>query len=123
MESPIQSALADDGTAVITLRGEIDYLNADEVAEGIRGAIDEWAPVLVSIDLRDATFIDSTGLGALIEGYQAAELDRIGFAVINPSDTFRRVLTVTGLAELFGLDTPAESSSAGNAESLSRSTA
>jgi anti-sigma B factor antagonist len=104
MESPIQNAFTHDATAVVTVLGEIDLSNADELAQSIRAAIDEWAPAAVRIDLRDATFIDSTGLGALIEGYRAAVLDNIEFAVINPSDSFRRVLTVTGLCELFGLD-------------------
>lgn len=104
MEHPIRSTLSDDGTAVVTVLGEIDFSNADEVSRGIRDAIEEWAPPAVHVDLRDATFIDSTGLGALIEGYRAAGDGETRFVVVNPSDSFRRVLTVTGLCELFGLD-------------------
>jgi anti-sigma B factor antagonist len=58
----------------------------------------------VHIDLRDATFIDSTGLGALIEGYRAAGERQIPFVVLNPSASLRRVLAMTGLCDLFGLD-------------------
>jgi anti-sigma B factor antagonist len=59
----------------------------------------------VHVDVRDATFIDSTGLGALVEGYRAAVAARAAcFVVVNPSPRFRRVLTVTGLHELFGVD-------------------
>jgi anti-sigma B factor antagonist len=108
MENPIRSALADDGTATVTVLGEIDFSNADEVAQGIRDAIDEWAPPTVSVDLRDATFIDSTGLGALIEGYRAATEMDTRFLVVNPTDGFRRVLTLTGLVELFGLEDSSE---------------
>lgn len=104
MENPVRSALADDGTATVAVRGEIDFSNADELAQGIRDAIEEWAPPTVSVDLRDATFIDSTGLGALIEGYRAATESETRFVVVNPTDGFRRVLTLTGLVELFGLD-------------------
>jgi anti-sigma B factor antagonist len=56
------------------------------------------------VDLKKATFMDSTGLGALIEGYRAATEGASRFAVTNPTPTLRRVLTVTGLCELFGLD-------------------
>jgi anti-sigma B factor antagonist len=108
MESPISRELTDDGTARVTLVGEIDYSNADEVAQGLRETIGEWGPAVVTVDLQDATFIDSTGLGALIEGFRAATAADAAFTVVNPSDGFRRVLTVTGLCELFGLDAPAE---------------
>ena len=103
MENPIQSALADDGTATVAVLGEIDFSNADEVAQGIRDAVTDWTPPVVRIDLRNATFIDSTGLGALIEGYRAAVDGGSRFVVANPTTSFRRVLTVTGLCDLFGL--------------------
>lgn len=103
MDSSIRTTLAEDGSVTIAVIGEIDFSNADEVAEGIRDAITDWSPSTVHVDLRDASFIDSTGLGALIEGYRAATESDIQYLVINPSPTFRRVLTVTGLSEFFGL--------------------
>jgi len=103
MENPIRRALADDGTATVTVLGEIDFTNADEVSQAIREAVVEWSPPTVRVDLGKATFIDSTGLGALIEGYRAATERASRFVVINPTTNFRRVLTVTGLCELFGL--------------------
>lgn len=112
MENAIRCAVADDGTATVTLRGEVDYSNADEVSAGIRDAIEECCPPVVYVDLRDASFVDSTGLGALIEGYHAAGERDCRFVVINPTSTFRRVLSVTGLLELFGL-TEAEEAPAG----------
>ncbi|AEV81374.1 antirepressor [Actinoplanes sp. SE50] len=103
MESSIRTTLADDGTVTITVFGEIDFSNADEVADGIRHAVADWSPPLVQIDLRDASFIDSTGLGALIDGYRTATESNVRYLVINASPTFRRVLTVTGLSGFFGV--------------------
>ena len=105
MEDPILSERADDGTVTVTVSGEIDFSNSDEVAQGIREAVAKWSPATVRVDLKNATFIDSTGLGALIEGYRAATEGASRFVVTNPTPGFRRVLTVTGLCELFGLDT------------------
>ena len=34
MENSIQRTLADDGTATVSVRGEIDFSNSDEVAHG-----------------------------------------------------------------------------------------
>jgi anti-sigma B factor antagonist len=103
MDNPIRSELADDGTATVTVLGEIDFSNCDEVAQGIRDVVAEWSPPTVWVDLHAATFIDSTGLGALIEGYRAVTESEARFVVINPTEGFRRVLTLTGLCELFGL--------------------
>lgn len=102
MENPVRSELA-DGTAHLAVLGEIDFSNADEVADGLRSALAAWSPKELRIDLAGATFIDSTGLGALIEGYRAAVESGCRFVVENPSDNFRRVLSVTGLTELFGM--------------------
>ena len=103
MEHTVRSAAAEDGTATVTVLGEVDYANADEVSAGIRDAVAEFRPPLLVVDLEGASFVDSTGLGALIEGYHAATEGECRFAVVNPSPAFRRVLSVTGLTELFGL--------------------
>jgi anti-sigma B factor antagonist len=103
MGNPIGRALGDDGIARVVLVGEIDFANSDEVAQELRDAVIEWSPAEVRVDLKDATFIDSTGLGALIEGFQAATEGDCAFVVLNPSVSFRRVLTVTGLCEVFGM--------------------
>ena len=112
MANLVQSALADDGTVIVRVRGEINFSNSDAVADGIRDAVTQWAPPTVCVDLKDASFIDSTGLGALIEGYRATEEIDCRFAVINPPAGFRRVLTVTGLCDLFGLGDSAETTGA-----------
>ncbi|AGL13961.1 STAS domain-containing protein [Actinoplanes sp. N902-109] len=103
MGIPIQSALGEDGTATVTVLGEIDFSNSDEVAQSIRDTVAAASPPELRVDLAGATFIDSTGLGALIEGYHAATEVGCRFRVTNPSNDFRRVLAVTGLEELFGM--------------------
>lgn len=106
MQMSTERRMADDGTAIVALLGDIDFTNADEVSETIEAVVTQWSPRTVRVDLRDATFIDSTGLGALIAGYRAAIEAQVGFVVVNPSATFRRVLTVTGLCDLFKLPDP-----------------
>ncbi|WP_250029187.1 STAS domain-containing protein [Paractinoplanes maris] len=103
MESSITRSLDADGSAVVSVNGEIDFSNADELAGCVRDAVAEWAPPVVRVDLHAATFIDSTGLGALIEGYRAATGIESHFVVVNPTPAFRRVLDVTGLCDFFGL--------------------
>jgi anti-sigma B factor antagonist len=109
MESSIRRRLSDNGTATVFVHGEIDFANCDELAECVRQAVLDWSPPAVRVEVRAATFIDSTGLGALIEGYKATVAIGSRFVVTNPTPVFRRVLEVTGLTELFGLaETEAE---------------
>ncbi|HWS35904.1 MAG TPA: STAS domain-containing protein [Actinoplanes sp.] len=103
METSLRTTATDDGAVTVTVIGEVDFSNSDEVAQGLHDAITDWSPQLLLVDLADATFIDSTGLGSLIEGYRTASEHGTDFRVINPSDTFRRVLSVTGLSDFFGL--------------------
>ncbi|MEV6631402.1 STAS domain-containing protein [Actinoplanes sp. NPDC051470] len=103
MEDATLSAAAGDGTATVTVLGEVDFSNAGEVSDEIREAVDQFRPSVLYIDLKDASFVDSTGLGALIEGYHAAGERDCRFVVVNPNANFRRILAVTGLSELFGL--------------------
>ncbi|WP_433828068.1 STAS domain-containing protein [Actinoplanes sp. CA-015351] len=103
MNNSIRITLADDGTVTVSVLGEIDFSSSDDVAQGIRDALVDWSPSAVRVDLAEATFVDSTGLGALIEGYRDATDRGISFAVANPTDNFRRVLNVTGLSDFFGL--------------------
>jgi anti-sigma B factor antagonist len=103
METSIRRTVAADGTTTVTVRGEIDYAHADELAACFREVVTVDTPSLVRVDLHGATFIDSTGLGALIEGYRAATENGARFVVVDPHPSFRRVLLVTGLSDLFGV--------------------
>jgi anti-sigma B factor antagonist len=103
MDDATRRELADDGTVTVTVTGEIDYCNADDVSQAIRDAVADWSPSVVRVDLSDATFIDSTGLGALIEGYRAVTEAQGTFLVVDPTAGFRRVLSLTGLGDLFGI--------------------
>jgi anti-anti-sigma factor len=109
MENEIRRTLTSDGTATISIHGEVDFSNAEELADCIRDAVTDWSPAVVRVDLTAAVLIDSTGLGALIEGYRAAGEVAARFEVTNPSPKLHRVLTVTGLGEFFGLSAPARS--------------
>ncbi|MFG1996458.1 STAS domain-containing protein [Actinoplanes sp. NPDC048988] len=111
MESSFRRTLADDGGATIIVAGEVDFSNADELADCVRAAVAEWSPSVVRVDLGAASFIDSSGLGALIEGYRTAGEVGAAFLVVNPSPSFRRVLDVTGLCEFFGLSFDNETAS------------
>jgi anti-sigma B factor antagonist len=85
-----------DSEAVLHVSGEIDVIVTPELREAIGRAFDYGATSLV-VDCAELTFIDSSGVGALVEGHTRAEKADADFVVRNPSDFLMRVLQTTGL--------------------------
>lgn len=93
---------ADVGTATLALLGEVDVLTVGQV----RVALDEALaarPREIVVELRDLDFIDSTGLGALISGFQRARDSGIGFRLAHPSRAVHQILVLSGLLEVVEL--------------------
>jgi anti-sigma B factor antagonist len=57
----------------------------------------------VVVDLADLSFIDSTGLGALVAGFQRARDAGIAFRLARPSRGVRQILVLSGLLEVVEL--------------------
>ena len=96
-----------DGAVIVSLAGELDLYNAEEVRSALLDACDSEPAVLV-IDLEEVRFIDSTALGVLIEA-RSRMADRQGFRLASPGLETRRALEVSGLDRHFLVhDTVAE---------------
>lgn len=64
---------AGERAAVVQLRGRLDLLVAAEVKQRLAQAVSEGFRLLV-VDMGEVSFVDSSGLGALIGGLKAARL-------------------------------------------------
>jgi anti-anti-sigma factor len=84
-----------DGRVVVEIRGEVDVVHAERVRQVLLQASADRPTVLV-VDLLYVTFIDSTGIGALAAGYNAAR--RLG--VRRPSPFIETQLRQTGLYDV-----------------------
>ncbi|NJC74008.1 STAS domain-containing protein [Planosporangium thailandense] len=95
---------ADDGPVVVEVAGEVDLLTAGR----LRAALDEAVRVAgggrVIVDLGRVDFLDSTGVQALIDGYHTAMVAGGTLTVRGAHGPPARVLTVTGLARLLGVE-------------------
>jgi anti-anti-sigma factor len=96
-----------DGAVVVSLSGELDLYNAEEMRGALLDACAGEPQVLV-VDLAEVNFIDSTALGVLIEA-RSKLADRGGFRLAAPGLETRRALEVSGLDRHFLVhDTVAE---------------
>ena len=87
-----------DGGVVVSLGGELDLYNAEEVRAALLEACGD-EPALLVVDLEEVRFIDSTALGVLIEA-RSRMADRC-FRLAAPGLETRRALEVSGLDRHF----------------------
>ncbi|WP_433044796.1 STAS domain-containing protein [Dactylosporangium sp. CS-033363] len=94
-----EAVTAVDGRrAAVTLSGECDLAAREECMAVLMGAVDT-APVVV-VDLGGVTFLDSSGVHALVTAYRAAQ-DRGGrLSVVGAAGMVAHVLDITGVGGL-----------------------
>jgi anti-sigma B factor antagonist len=97
LRQPVVAAVEEqDHAVVVRLVGELDLYNADEVRQAL-GEVVAREPGRVIVDLADVSFIDSTGLGVLVEA-RSKLADRKTFVLSAPQPETRRALEISGLA-------------------------
>ena len=92
-----------NGVAVLTLQGEIDIYTAPCLRESIERVCALGVPVL--LDMEHVTFMDSSGLSALIAASGVADGLFSSVQIMRPSDQVRRVLSLTGLDKVLLTET------------------
>ena len=92
----------DAGTITVALHGEVDVTTVDQVRVALADAI-AARPAAVVVDLAALSFIDSTGLGALIFGFQRCRDEGIAFRLTSPTRGVRQVLVLSGILEVVEL--------------------
>lgn len=90
------------GEDYVTLRvsGEIDLYTAPALREAALAALRQHGTTL-RVDLRDVTFMDSTGIEVLLATRRRAELEGGSLTLCRLTPAVRRVIEVTGLDRLF----------------------
>jgi anti-sigma B factor antagonist len=100
MSAQTLSVSVEKDRAVVTLSGEHEAYTADKLARQLSALLAEGMGV--TVDLRRATFIDSTVVGVLIAAHKRAAESDLPFALAVGGETgwpVRRLLEVTGLGE------------------------
>ena len=103
--APLTAAAWAEGKAVrIAVAGEIDLANSPRLKAVVLAAIERpLRPTEVKVDLSKVTFIDASGVGALVAGREVARRCGVGFAVQNTQGVVLRVLDILGLTDALRL--------------------
>lgn len=89
--------------SVLVVRGAIDLQTREDLLRVAKQVISDGTPALV-LDFEGVNFIDSTGIGALVEISRDAEDADAGLVLRRPSDRVLRILQLTGLTEAWVLE-------------------
>jgi anti-sigma B factor antagonist len=100
-DEPVAGTRRENGAVVVSLAGELDLYNANEVRDALLAACAEKPERLV-VDLAGVTFIDSTALGVLIEARTRLP-NRGGFLLAAPGLQTKRALEISGLDRHFSV--------------------
>lgn len=101
MNLHVSQEYADEGRFTLTLEGDLDMVSKDEFVTASRAALGRPGCQALVVDMAKVTFIDSTGIGGLVEiRREARESDRT-LTVANPSSRVLRLLELTGLSSVF----------------------
>ena len=94
-----------DGTARLILRGELDVATLGDLREALLAEQRSGTAVVVVLDQLD--YLDSAGIGELVEGCERAKRGGRRFAVTPGTGNVRRVLWISGvLGQLCGATEP-----------------
>jgi anti-sigma B factor antagonist len=87
---------------LVTASGEIDMATAPKLRAAILAQVN-GKPVDIVVDLSAVSFLDSSGIAALVAGYRRVEETGGAFTVRNPQARVQRVLQLSGLANVFAI--------------------
>ena len=87
------------GFTVVRLSGEVDLSWSQEVRQAILDALERESGV--GVELSRVSYIDSSGIAALVEGFQNARQNGRRFALVAVSQAVMAVLELARLDRVF----------------------
>jgi anti-sigma B factor antagonist len=98
----IDSRLEGPETGLLSLTGEVDVANAPEFRQSALHLLAGGAKRLV-VDLTGITYMDSSGLGALVGLLKRLKESGGKLAIAGPQPQVKRLFEITGLNQVFPL--------------------
>jgi anti-sigma B factor antagonist len=87
------------GVTVLDLEGRLTFTAGADMGRRIHALLLGGATKLV-LNLEDVSYVDSAGLGAMIEAFTMARQKAVRLTLLNPTARTRHLLEITGLARI-----------------------
>jgi anti-anti-sigma factor len=85
---------------IIKLKGNLNASSIPEFRKKVNETLENGTKVLL-IDCQDVSFIDSSGLGALVLAFKALRAANIRMAICSINEQVRILFELTGMDEVF----------------------
>ncbi len=104
MATPLkmESRIEEDGTAVLSLIGEVDVSNVSQAREEALKLLEGGCNKMV-VDIAGVTYMDSSGLGMLVGLLKRLKESDGKLAIAGAVERVRRLFEITGLQQIFAL--------------------
>lgn len=86
----------------LCVAGEVDLAVAVELLDAILAAGHAIDGAVLDVDLSGVTFIDSTGIGTLVDAAQRLAADGVTLRVSAASGAVDTIVSISGVAEVIG---------------------
>ncbi len=87
------------GYTIVYLTGEVDLSHSPVARQAILDCLQQSRHLLV--DLSEVSYIDSSGVATLVEGFQVSRQKALDFALVGVSNTAMSVLQLARLDRVF----------------------
>jgi anti-anti-sigma factor len=94
------STSTDGGTTTLGVAGDLDPSSSPVLDEAVSTALARDGVEEVVVDAAGITFVDSSGLSALVNAHSDATDAGVRFVVDNPTPLCLRLFDATGLTEI-----------------------
>src|SRR5690349_5834290 len=105
----ITIGLTSTGIMELAVTGEVDMLTGPTLRDAINEAVAATNLAVVAVNLAAVTFIDSSGIHALIDADRALRALGGRLHLVEPSTVVEHVLELTGLSWFFAVDSALDS--------------
>lgn len=92
----------EDDILIVNVNGDVDLENSDSLREQVSAALESNSAV--SVNMSEVSYIDSSGIAALIESRQKAEEANKSFKIQKPSEAVISVLKMAKLDTFFVIE-------------------
>jgi anti-sigma B factor antagonist len=92
----------DPGCAIVAVSGDVDISTSPDLREALANVLAAGSRSVV-VDLSAVRFVDSTGLGVLVGAFTAVRNAGGRLAVVNDHAPVLKVLNITALDEVLGV--------------------
>ena len=91
-----------DGGRLVSVGGEVDM----ESSPDLKAAISKALPgsKALRVGLAQVSYLDSSGIAVLVEGYKAARAQGVDFILLDPSPQVGEVIKLSQLDSLFRIE-------------------